>query len=187
MNFLERIDALILSFFTKISHKFQIWTSRTNFFLAKLTISLLELSVILSLLNIFIPLLDPKTNPVTGVTVGGIWIYWISKDWEKLKDAENRSLHEEQAKTSFFIPGQNCFERLAWLIMFFLLNFKQLINGVLHPKVHWIIELIVWSFLLQVAVYTYFTSITPLPPGRNKVRQWLESFFLKPAPIRVRN
>ena len=31
MNFLERIDALILSFFTKISHKFQRLTGRTNF------------------------------------------------------------------------------------------------------------------------------------------------------------
>src|SRR3989344_4591652 len=107
MNIFERIDALILSFFTKISHRFQRLTGRTNFFLAKITIGLLGLSNIFFILNSFIPILNPpKTNLLIGVVIGGFWIYVISKDWNKLKSAEDRSLSEEQAKTRFILGGR---------------------------------------------------------------------------------
>ncbi|MDP3697218.1 MAG: hypothetical protein Q8R55_04290 [Candidatus Taylorbacteria bacterium] len=56
MNFLQRIDALILSLFTKVSHKFQILTGRTNYFLAHCCLTLVALSVSVTILGFFFPI-----------------------------------------------------------------------------------------------------------------------------------
>ena len=64
MNFLERIDALILSFFTKISHKFQRLTGKTNFFLANIFLTLLAMFVAENVINFWFPILKTKTNIV---------------------------------------------------------------------------------------------------------------------------
>src|SRR3989344_5439179 len=67
------IDEKLLQFFTKISHKFQIWTGKTNFFLAKCCIFLGVGTYVLTLANYYIPILkqdstifDFFTLPILG-------------------------------------------------------------------------------------------------------------------------
>lgn len=188
MNVFERIDTKILSLFTKFSHKIQIITGKTNFFLARLVIIIMGISVVFFVLNIFTPLSSTRADPLLGGLAGVFWIYAVSKDWNKLEQAENDSLSEVPAKTRFFIKGEDCFSRILWGF-FSILFSRPLVNGILHPKIHWVIEIILHSFLFMITIYVYLTSVTPLPPGKSKVRQWLESFgqVLKPVPVRSRN
>ncbi|TSC74567.1 MAG: hypothetical protein G01um101444_253 [Parcubacteria group bacterium Gr01-1014_44] len=62
MNVLEWIDAKILSFFTKISHKFQRLTGRTNFFLANICLTVLAMQVVLRIVNYWFPVITQETT-----------------------------------------------------------------------------------------------------------------------------
>jgi hypothetical protein len=45
------------------------------------------------------------------------------------------------------------------------------------PRTHyWIFESIGRSFWFGVTIFEYFVAVDPLPPGKNKVRQWIEAF-----------
>ena len=70
MNILERIDALVLSFFAKISHKFQRTTGRTNFFLANICLTAFAMVVVVNIINYWFFVLNKKSHranaPVTN-------------------------------------------------------------------------------------------------------------------------
>lgn len=192
MSLLQRIDAVILSFFTKISHKFQILTGRTNFFLAKCCLVIMALTIVTKILNFFIPLVNYKKSDLVNLLLNLVWVYWISKDLKNTKTADENILDNERARVPFVIGGNNYFFRLIWLLfvlLFDIPNITLVLAGITAPKIHWLFEILSFGLASSILAFVYFVAVTPLPPGKSKVRQWLESFgkVLKPIPVRSTN
>lgn len=191
MNFLEKLDNKILSFFTKISHKFQLLTGRTNFFLANICLTALALNAVLKIINYLFPILIMRTSGL-DLLVMFLFVYLISNDKQKLKKADETAFDSNGAhsKTRFDL-NSNCAWRLIFLVTAILtLPVMCLIAvGVEPVKTGRLFEIIGDSFAITITCYFYFTEVIPLPPGKSKVREWLESFdkVLVPIPIRNKN
>ena len=111
------------------------------------------------------------------------YIYWIPSDKNRLKQADEAVLDikDVHSKPNFNLCS-NWFTRLAMVALFgcailiwifYWPGFLKMINQLFTPS---------------MACYYYFCEVLPLPPGKSKVRQWLESFgkVLKPIPVRNR-
>ena len=187
MNFLERTDALILSFFTKISHKFQQATGQTNFFLAKCCIFLLGLSLCIHLINFFVRILNQETDIflLSVMVVMGILLNKHLSLCEK-EDKNLKNSIEKPTKNPREI-GLFSLRIITIFICFFTVNYYNLVKELSQPKVSLIFEILNHGFSPVYCSYLYFISVTLLPPGKSRIREWIESFGKVPVPVPVRS
>lgn len=191
MDFLQRIDAKILSFFTKISHKFQIMTGRTNFFLSNIFLTLFALNVTENIINYWFNILTRKTN-IVSLLFSLFFVVLISRDKINLKKADDTLFDSDglSAKPRFSLSS-NHIVRLIMLAFACLsiISIYLIVIGVPPAKISRVFEIFHEMFPMILVCYYYFIEVTPLPPGKSKIKEWLESFgkVLKPIPVRSRD
>lgn len=183
MKVVEALDSPILAFFTNISHRIQIVTGKTNFFLAKVALCAVIIDIMITILNYWFPLLEKQTNLIYTIFEILILFACISVTTE-CDRAEQSAQSDNPTKSPL-----ECSSVLRLTVLFFLcamsipMDIKSLMvsHGVFAFKFYHLISDI--AFI----AYVYLISVHPLPPGKSKIREWIESFaagFMKQAPSR---
>ena len=182
---IEWIDEKILAFFTRVSHRFQILTGRTNFFLAKVCLLLIAGVMMLDILNYLHQILAHPT-PFLGfcgwlmLSLGAFdLVFWCDKLEHETLDNHDAVFHFHYMPPVFRV----CF--LAAGCWHFFSNLPNVVGA--HNALHAFLELM-WAFFLPLmVVFNYFMAVTSLPPVQGKVKEWLQSLaagFLKLAPAK---
>lgn len=178
-----KIDAKLLDLFTRFSHWFQRMTGKTNFFLAKFGVALCFLEVVVHILNFYFPILSRKSTAF-GVVMALLVALILTVQMVKLDYADHDLIFSSERvedPTFWILSNGSTSWRLVWFLWFVwdvFMAFKEV------PKSSSpFFEAISWSFAAGTVVFSYFAAVTPLPPGKSKIREWLEGFnlFLKPA------
>lgn len=178
MNIVEKMDGVILKFFTFISHKFQRLTGRTNFFLAKFGVALTFMCVLIHIFNYYKQVLSVKSS-LFGVIVDFVFVFYLTKALVALEEEDRRCQQSGEVKTKdrfllalFFTSSLG---RLLWstLGILDLLRFYYTEFG---PQVVLSMEIVNNLYCISIAVTSYFIAVEPLPPGKSKVREFLDSF-----------
>jgi len=171
-----KLDDWLLDLATKISHRFQKLTGKTNFFIARFFCLLYIVAILsfctLGILNMF-------------VAIMGKWFFFVIMPAfffevilkitliKRTYHAEKMALDENPIRTFEIGPGGRLFT-LATVIPFMLTASISILYGAVGCLV---------SFAL--ALFYYFLEVVPLPRHKSKIREWIEKLIvaLKPAPI----
>lgn len=188
MNLVIAVDNCILSFFTKISHKFYSLTGLTNFFLAKLSVCILTLSSMTVILGFWFPVLTFKPIPIV-VVLNAIVCTVVLLDMY-LCDKADKNIFSGN-RVNFFGPiSISPVFRFLWLVMV-TINIPWLINYIFFERKGILIfNILSRLFALAGTSFFYFIAVDPPSPGKSKVQEWIESFsasFRKLVPIKVSN
>jgi hypothetical protein len=186
MKLIERIDSAFLKLFTKFSHWFQRLTGKTNFFLARICLVIVVLGSMIFVFNFWIPLLSHPTRPY-DVFLSGLFIpmmVYVEAHLKKAEDDFGGNVAIKPIIQSAFIGS--IFQVLRTLMMLLLIlstpwDIYSFFDG--HLKGVWLFNLLHEMSYRCFASFYYFIAVDPLPPGKSRVRQWIELFrfgFSKP-------
>lgn len=184
------IDNLILSFFTKISHKFYRLTGRTNFFLAKLAICVLVASTMTVIFSYWFPAILGFQPQSLLVALSGIVSVACLVNMVLCDKAEKSAFSDQRVRIFnpwYYSPLDRVIHVFMALICFFLIILYLNIDS---GKGYFIFKALYSAFLPADVAFKYFISIDPPTPGKSKIREWVEAFsagFQKLAQINVRN
>lgn len=185
MKVFVRIDEVILSFFTKISHWWQRLTGLTNYWLAKCALMVVSISLLVRILNYWHPLLSHKTElgllAIAGFLIIGCCICIMIIDEA---DTQAQNSDTQAMPVNVTMRGET-FWRI-WFVFLTLTAIAQLPVDLLKTK-SIILELVNGCLCPSMACFLYFAAVNPLPPAKSKVREWIESFRPTPAlqPMRI--
>jgi len=184
MRAIEVVDAKILDAFTRFSHRLQRFTGRTNFFFAKLCAFIVTLALVMDILNFYHQVLVMKTSLFVIVLDCMLCIIMfllaISCD-----QAENTAMSSERAVHPLLVPDP--FSRIIFLVASVVSSFAFIFFVSFGLTRYPILEVIDRCFCPAFCAYEYFISVNPLPPGKSKVREWIDgfnAFFAKPEPAK---
>ncbi|MEK7650196.1 MAG: hypothetical protein AAB367_04555 [Patescibacteria group bacterium] len=175
----EKIDTLVLAGATRVSHKFQRLTGRTNFFLAKLGFALGTLSLIIGLGNYWHQFLAFPTSfliLILFLPLTVLW-FWMAKKCDSAED----SAFSSTARTKHPLFDN---QRMRTLTLVFALVDLAFMPTLIQISPTPILECLHQDYGIALAIFHYFASVDPLPPGQNKVGAWLEAWrssFAKPT------
>jgi len=172
MKYLLVLDEGVLALCTKFSHWLQRLTGRTNYFLAKIGVIMSFFSILTEIFNYFQPILRYPTSLFSVVIDCLVVTNCVARVWDCDKMEEANGTSDTQIKSRWDNPTW----RLIWLIFtaWDLYGTIGLINT--HSHIPFLpLELVSQSFAIDLAVFYYFVAVHPLPPGKSKVRQWVES------------
>ncbi|OGN16700.1 MAG: hypothetical protein A3C88_02705 [Candidatus Yanofskybacteria bacterium RIFCSPHIGHO2_02_FULL_50_12] len=183
---IEWIDERILALFTKFSHWFQRLTGLTNFFWARVCLGLFAVGILISVANYWFPILATET-PLLGVMLASIWLAYVLAFTELTHRADQHFWSGANTKHSVQrVLSENAIERVLLLVvgaLLLVLSFKALAN---NPEVSIWPQIYVSLDPGYLSSATYFAIVDPLPPGKSKVRQWIEEMqagFRKLQPL----
>lgn len=172
---LETADNKVLEVCTKSSHKLQKATGLTNYFVAKMGVGITSLSLTVDIVNFLHQFLPYKT-PTSGLVLDGLcFLNMISNSIDCTK-AEDRL---DDIKPSFLFRYRNRYNRFLWwgFLIFDSIRFyfSHQYNFLNFARTEF--------FSVGLLIFYYFIAVDPLPPGKSKIREWIESFekVLKPA------
>jgi hypothetical protein len=172
------IDEYLLARCARFSHWFQRLTGRTNFFIAKVGTMITGMSVLVSLINYWIPLSKLPTSFFHWVP--SLFLLWVMAKESKNCAENEKRLYSDRALRQM-MPKNSVWIRMAALYFTILL-------GVFMVRYHSFFEILRYSTGIGVSVFFYFIAVTPLPPGHNKIGEFvkkLASRFRKPVPVSV--
>jgi hypothetical protein len=180
MSFIDTIDDAMHAACTKFSHRLQQFCGLTNYFVARIGVALTAICIIASVINYFYQFLPEKSSFLLVVLGGLILISCVSRSIACQKGEDSIGDNVKPAHVLFY--QERPLWRVVWVgfaIMDFCFSFMH------HP---WILALIqTWFFSLGCALFYNFIIVNPLPPGKNKVKEWLNSFGRQPVPVPVQN
>ncbi len=187
---LKRLDEGILKLFTKFSHWFQRLTGKTNFFLARLCLFPFSIAVASSILNYWFPLLFFKTD-WRGLLFCVLLFFSIMFFVHLTHDAETQFDKDPTVLSRVHLFERDSPDRTRLLLALlspicFFAVYKWFIED---PKGSLLLALNVGAFPAYPSAFYYFVLVTPLPPGKSKVQQWVEGFqasFRKLQPLPTR-
>lgn len=174
MELLEAVDSKLLAFFSKISHRFQKLTGRTNFFLAKMAVCILALSSLTIIADYFLSLAGGLISVISAIMtlVSMIEvIFWMGG----CDEAENRVYAEERSKYDF---GEHI-DSIWWRTGSAALSILWVGPTLLHlasPKGTLPFKILFGLYAPAITIFSYFIVVDPLPPGKSKIREWVEAF-----------
>ena len=182
-----KLDAFILDRLTRFCHWFQRLTGKTNYFLAKIFLFLALNSILVRIINHWIPLLGYETYLFFEILIALVIFPLYINDIYSCDKSENRLLSgNELSKERFYSVNLNSiFWRILWLLLALIdvLSFISVFytqRGVLLFK-------LLDDFALFIFLVSYLLNVEPLPPGKSKIKEWIESFqtgFLKLQPAK---
>ena len=170
MEFFKKVDAKLIGFFTKISHRFQRLTGRTNFFLAKIALCVVGLSLMSQVADYFLSLFGIGTSALSVVLALGAATVVISWAYE-CDEAKHGVYAEEKAKRNFMPPEADpvCIRIIflallvPWITVFLAVVVSP--NGILAFKI------LLSLYAPALVTFLYFIAVDPLPPGKSKIRE----------------
>lgn len=192
MKYAYALDAAILAWFTGISHQFQRLTGRTNFFLAKLCLCGASTSILVFVLNYWMPLLSVPSDLLFAIVMGIFLLYFLvrMRHADQMEERSSRinehiRLPEDWMLRNEFVPfpaylteihQKNALARLghlAFCTFFFILS---LYIDLVAPGGLLFFKLLKNIYFPCMVASDYFMAVFPLPPGKSKIREWAESF-----------
>ena len=186
---LEKIDSAILAVCAKFSHRLQRMTGLTNYFVAKIGVACSAFNIIVATMNHFYQLLSYTTSAAI-LWIFGIVLCTLVRDSFNCSKAEEQLWSGRNAKPARLLQyiSRGKFWRLLWISLF-ILDVDRLWHTLPRAR-YWLPEIVAQTFFsLGFALFYYFIAVDPLPPGKSKVREWLENFglFQKPVPVPTEN
>lgn len=183
---IEKIDSVIIAACTKFSHWLQQLTGITSYFLANVGNGLFAISLMLRVVNYFHQIFRLPTDTFDAFLSSFLLLNTLSQSFLCIKAQEHLLGNAETkpaALRSYQKKGISQL-RIFWIILLAitLLSAPTAVGGPL-----WILDGMRYVFLPLGAVIFYcFIAVDPLPPGKSKVRQWVEKLAgagrLVPAP-----
>lgn len=177
---LQAIDGAVLERAEWFSHRLQRWTGLTNFWLARWMI--IGILLIIPLWAMGIAILAPPTSG--GILVAGTavpvsimlgvigWAIWgVCLDMDQYYQSAPRVAHSGSMRWRQF-----------WSIRVFALYAVCLFVPVefLGPDLFRELRVLCW---LCIPGHLYFMAVIPLPPGKSKVREFIERLVLHASPL----
>jgi hypothetical protein len=171
----EKIDSVILAFCTKLSHALQKATGLTNYFIANIGVALMAISCMFSIANYFHQIFAEKTNVVDAVVSSAVLFITVRFSYYCTQ------AHDQLVTGSNVKPTELMDLIIVWPCRFILVLCvigDILLSALLYkPGFQWIFSRVSKiSYPLGLAIFLYFIAVDPLPPGKSRVREWLESF-----------
>lgn len=195
METLERIDERILALFTKFSHWFQRLTGWTNFFLARMILFLVVIELIVRALNYWFHFLSRRTT-IDDIVVGSIMLLFSVIYLHYLHQADEQIYCDNTVKPfiqQLFESGSAgsalVFVRVISVFLIVLtlpILIGQSFFEKLDKNVVWALEVYTRFGLAYFIAFLYFVLVDPLPPGKSKVREWvndIQAGFQKRQPL----
>jgi hypothetical protein len=187
---LEHLDERVLRLCTQFAHWFQRLTGRTNYFLAKIGVTMAAVSLLILIANYYFKFLPVFILSPSWLLLGIVMITSLLHDAYCLDKSEKAAqLSTERVRDPLMLSSSPAM-RLLCLFPSILCTTMSWILFIRHP---------IWEVFMMVAVimglingatiFLYFTAVDPLPPGTSKVRQWIAGIAsaLRPrTPVRSR-
>lgn len=172
MEIVEKLDSAVLTFFTNISHRIQVVTGKTNFFLVKAALYIISIDIMISTLNYWFPLLERPTHPFMIIInflcfCGFIFLMTECDKAEQSAQSDN--------PTKFIIE----FPPVVRLVILFSLGSLTIPSDIVTLMTPNGIFAFKFCRLLGTIAYiafVYLVNVHPLPPGKSKIQEWMESF-----------
>jgi hypothetical protein len=187
---IREFDAILLAVCTKISHATQRAIGLTSYFIAKIGIALAAVDIGVQLLNYLHQFLRHKT-PLSLMLLQLIILVDFYRRTFFLTKAEEHlgSGIKPRELMAFTVGWFNVWWRLLWLGM---LLWDTVFLIVLPPRrgPYWFADLVSTIFFsFGMSIFYYFVAVDPLPPGKSKVRVWMEHMraFGKLTPAKAEN
>jgi hypothetical protein len=166
---LEALDATILSWCTTLSCRVQKLTGKTNFFLAKLGITLCLLAITVSAFNFFSPLLLRKDTTV-DLVIDLVLAALLTMQTKRLDEAEKEALAAQRtfrtSRISFF-SWDTSLIRLMWLLFATQDAFVIFATLVVRPPAALLLSLS-FCFSIGIAIMNYFAAVEPCVHTRER-------------------
>lgn len=171
--YLEILDERILALFTKFSHWFQRLTGRTNYFLAKVFLFVAVYCQLLVILNYWFRILTAPSNLV-DIVLGSLLICTAAENAITADKAESHLFSEHETKPYIGVFVDKYVRIFAIAITIFGLATGAFLWSEVVQKRSLLLDTIVGLWWVYCLSAIYFASVDPLPPGKSKVRRWLE-------------
>lgn len=184
MRYIGYVDSLFMSFFTKIAHSFQYFTGRTSLLCASICYGMGLLGPLVQLANFFIPdILKPYETPFFIVFLDLLLITYLSIRIIKLGNEEERFFNNPSVRKLIpFLEHAGILGRVSLMGTSFVL--LMYIPFLIYTDAIDSLSLIFYFWVFFMASGIYFEAVDPLPPGKSKVREWVEKVLFKPQSIR---
>ena len=177
---LEELDEWILHKCTQFSHQFQRLTGKTNFFIAKVFLSVVGCSAMVVVVNYWVPLLEHKSTLFSCV----LNVVIVLVEASRVKKCQENEDRLYDGLTLNKLVGGGFYWRLIWVwllipdsitILFYSKSIFDILSNLFGPA---------------MCGAVYFLAVTPLPPGTSKLGQMIERLragFRKQVPVPVSN
>ncbi len=185
-----KLDGAIMVRCTRFAHWFQELTGHTSFFLAKVGVSISMLSAIVTALSYWTHWL-PLQMPLAYVIMFSVWVCAHFLRITQCNKAEEH-LYEGKVVLPGWVLEERARQTPAKRIMDVALTIAlsmSVMRGWWSKRFdpHFLIMLVIPALIFGLVVYKYFINVDPLPPGTNKVREWIGGLSLGPKAIRTEN
>lgn len=179
---LKALDRKIIEKLTKFSHWFQKLTGLTCYFFAKLGLFIVLHSLVIRAMNYFSPIITAHSSPI-DILLLFFFGYLSAVEMCALNRAQENNT-QGQVKVGGF---SRQFRMFLWIFLMYEMYF--LVFSIRNAPFKLLEILAYVGFPFGTLFFCYFIEVTPLPPGKSKVRQWIEGFFsvqpkLQPIPIK---
>jgi hypothetical protein len=185
MNPFRVTDNWILARCTTFAHWFQRLTGRTTYFIAKQGRFITFCSGVFNLADYFLKLSADRPSIINAALTAFV-IVLLAHDG-KLCDEADRHVQSGADTLPKGIAASiryGLFWRLLWIS--FTARYTVKLIWVTEHRLAVFTENVLWC--LGVVIFFYFVAVVPLPPGKSKVREWIESFQRgKLSPVRAQS
>lgn len=179
MDGLRMLDERLLKLCTRIAHAVQIWTGKTNFFIAKIGLILSTLPVTLRITNHFTRILHDTTS---GFEIA-MWVLYLLAVISIMGKLDKADQRHKDSETKVMLKDLVVYTSPAyriWMLFLTCLNLSTIDRSLLEL----LASSMVWA--CGYLIFLYFVSVDPLPPRKSKIREWVEGFsFGTLVPARV--
>lgn len=174
---IEKIDSAILAGCTRFSHWLQRLTGLTNYFVANVGISLVAISIMIDMANFFHQIFQHRTSLFEVIIDSLLLLSAMHRSFLCTK-AQDQLYSNNDAKLAELIPLT---AKIGWRLLFVAASVIDALNIVTaylapHRESLWFLDVVGTKFFfsLGLMIFYYFIIVDPLPPGKSKVRQWIE-------------
>jgi hypothetical protein len=168
----ERLDNFLIAKATSAAHRFQRLTGLTTYFIARIGVAISALSIIVEMLNYLYPFLSGKTS--MGAMIIGFLCLLLAIQYSIVLGKAEESVGSN-VKPAILLPfiTRSYVWRIFWL---WGLAFDLVVFFAHHSR--FVVLEFLWGpgYPLGLVIFFYFVKVDPLPPGKSKVREWIEGF-----------
>lgn len=175
---MKRIDEFVLSKFTKLCHWLQEWTGYTNWTVAAIGCVVVIAQCLLCIMRWLWHWIPPTDSPEPmGLGVLNVWFLAIVTMQMVIAIGNEERLYNN--KPPVLLPVASFQEvRVLWIFVV-VLDVACSLGYIGTPL--WPISVFhATGFASGIVIRDYAATVVPRPPGQNKIRQYVDSFFLKP-------
>lgn len=175
MGMVSLIDDAVQARCTKFSHALQRATGLTCYFVARLGTALAATDLIANAVNYYFRFL-PSASTLFDVVICALLLFGMVQRSNACHKADEKlGDNVKPAELRPYTGGRfDAFWRVLWVffsVVFLPMMFyyKPLFLSFVQNE----------AFQLGVAIFYNFVNVTPMPPGSNKVREWVKGLFAK--------